>query len=172
VLFYFPKCEKAKVRQQGKVMCESINVENKKQNHQKPPLSVIRIAGEILAGAAAGLAVALPALFAISNADSFQGCFGGIFVLWICFLFFPILYVLACAVGVYLLGNRGKQTGSFLLTLGSGFIGGLVMIVVSFILPVGWRGEATVSAILLLSFVLLIPIIFATYGFNLRRRYK
>jgi len=153
-------------------MSESINVENKKQNHQKPPLSVIRIAGEILAGAAAGLAVALPVLFAISTADSFQAGFGRSFVLWICFLFFPILYVLACALGVYLLGSRGNQTGSFLLTLGSGFVGGLVMFVLSFMLPVGWRGEATVSAILLLSFVLLIPLIFATFGFNLRRRYK
>ncbi len=153
-------------------MSESINVENKKQNRQKPPLSLPRIAGEILAGAAAGLAVALPALFAISTADSFQGGFGRSFVLWICFLFFPPLYVLASALGVYLLGSRGNQTGSFLLTLGSGFVGGLVMIVVSFILPVGWRGEATVSAILLLSSVLLIPPIFATYGFNLRRRYK
>ena len=69
-------------------MSESINVENKKQNHLKPPRSVIRIAGEILAGSAAGFAVALPALFAFSIADSFQGRFGGIFVLWTVFSMF------------------------------------------------------------------------------------
>ncbi len=152
-------------------MSESINVENKKQNHQKPPRSVGRIAGEILAGAAAGFAVAVPAAYVI-GAGVDKGSFAGFGALAKMILVLPPVYGLASAVGVYLLGNRGKQTGSFLLTLGSGFVGGLVMIVVSFILPVGWRGEATVSAILLLSFVLLIPPIFATIGFNLRRRYK
>ena len=40
-------------------MCASINVENNRQAHKKPPLSRRRIAGEILAG----LAVAVTVLF-------------------------------------------------------------------------------------------------------------
>ena len=40
-------------------MSESVNIENKKQNHQKPPLSVGRIACEILAGMALGLVALL-----------------------------------------------------------------------------------------------------------------
>jgi len=121
VLFYFPKCEKAKVSQQGKVMSESINVENKKQNHQKPPRSLGRIACEILAGTALGL-VALRVVYRPVYelfADSFEGILGYLLV----YVFiFPPLYGLATAVGVYLVGNIGKQTGSFLATLGWSFL--------------------------------------------------
>ena len=41
-------------------MSESVNEENKHHNQQKPPLSVGRIACEILAGTVAGLVVAFP----------------------------------------------------------------------------------------------------------------
>jgi pyruvate formate lyase activating enzyme len=41
------------------------------------------------------------------------------------------LYGLGSAVGVYLVGSRGKQTGSFLLTLAGGLIGGLVTVFLS-----------------------------------------
>ena len=43
-------------------MNKSINIENEKQTRQKPPLSVGRIVGEILAGTATGFAVALPVI--------------------------------------------------------------------------------------------------------------
>ena len=157
-------------------MSESINVENKKQNRQKPPRSLIRIACEILSGAAAGFAVALPIRYVFGAPDAFQGCFGGMAKLSFYIFVFPPVYGLGSTVGVYLLGSRGKQTGSFLLTLVGGFLGGFVMVAAivaaSIMLPVGRREELTLLDILLLSFVLLIPPIFATYGFNLRRRYK
>jgi hypothetical protein len=168
-------CEKAKVRQQGKVMSESINVENKKQNHLKPPRSAIRIAGEILAGAVAGFAVAVPAAYVI-GADVDKGCFAGFEALAKMILVLPPVYGLGSAVGVYLLGNIGKQTGSFLLTLGCGLLGGLVMLAMLLVLSV-LSGVLIVGVerILLWTLgvlILLIPPIMATIGFNLRRRYK
>ena len=172
-------------------MSESVNVENKKQNHQKPPLNLGRIAGEILAGAVAGLAVAYPVAYvigivllgtdlsavpAVPSVLGFQVIFD---------LVFPPLYGLGSAVGVYLLGSRGKQTGSFLLTLAGGLVGGIVMLVM---LPlalflssdyiVGVESSdyiVGVEKIVGWALVVLIPLsppIFATIGFNLRRRYK
>ena len=46
-----------------KAMCEPITAENNKQHHQKPPRNVGRIVGEILAGATAGLAIAVPVAY-------------------------------------------------------------------------------------------------------------
>jgi len=166
---------KAKVRQQGKAMSESINVENKKQNHLKPPRSVIRIAGEILAGAAAGFAVAVPAAYVIvAGVDN--GWVAGFEALVKMILVLPPVYVLGSAVGVYLVGNIGKQTGSFLLTLGCGLLGGLVMLVMLRVLSV-------LSGVLIVGverivlwtlgvLILLIPPIIATLGFNSSRRFK
>ena len=52
--------------------------------------------------------------------------------LWIGLLtFFVIVFAtlngLGSAVGVYIVGTRGKQTGPFALTLVSGYVGGLVV---------------------------------------------
>jgi hypothetical protein len=155
-------------------MDESINVE-KKQNHLKPPLSRPRIACEILAGTATGLAV-VPPVYAICclfvDKDEYAVFeFLGMFVI-VC----PLLYGLASAVGVYLLGNIGKQTGSFLLTIGYGFLGGLVMLVM---LPVLYMLALVlivgVERIILWAFgvlILLIPPIITTIGFNSTSRYK
>jgi len=163
-------------------MSESINVENKKQNHQKPPLNLGRIAGEILAGAVAGLAVAYPVAYvigivllgtdlsavpAVPAVLGFQVIFD---------LVFPPLYGLGSAVGVYLLGSRGKQTGSFLLTLAGGLVGGIVMLVM---LPLALFlssdyivGVEKIVGWALVVLIPLIPPIIAAFGFNLRRRYK
>ncbi|MBL7188595.1 MAG: hypothetical protein ISS70_19900 [Phycisphaerae bacterium] len=49
----------------GKATNESINVENERQAHQKPPRSLRRIAGEILAGMATGVVVAVLVLYVV-----------------------------------------------------------------------------------------------------------
>ena len=156
-------------------MSESINVENKKQNHLKPPRSVIRIAGEILAGAAAGFAVAVPAEYVIGAGVDKSGL-AGFETLIKMILVLPPVYGLGSAVGVYLLGNIGKQTGSFLLTLGCGLLGGLVMlgmlIVLSVLSEVLIVGVERIVLWTLGVIILLIPAIIATLGFNSSRRYK
>ena len=76
-----------------------------------------------------------------------------------------ILYGPASAIGVYLVGSRGKQTGSFLLTLVAGFLGGCVMLPTLFV-----TGSVLGGACLALVF-LTAPVI-ATIGFNGTRRYK
>ena len=158
-------------------MSESINVENKKQNHQKPPRSVGRISGEILAGTATGLAVALPVAYVtdIVLVDT-KGHYVAFELLVMFVIVFPLLYGLASAVGVYLVGSIVKQTGSFLLTLGCGFLGGLIMLAMlplafflSYVLIVGVEKIVAWS---LWALVLLIPPIVAAYGFNLSRRCK
>ncbi|UCE49341.1 MAG: hypothetical protein JSW47_04195 [Phycisphaerales bacterium] len=156
-------------------MDESIYVENKKQANQKPPLSRLRIIGEILAGAVVGLAVALPlgyVLHRIGNAAAKKSCFGGIEILAIMFLVIPAAYVFGNAVGVYRVGKRDDEKASFSSTLSWGINGVLVMIVVSIMLPIIRAEKVTVLDILSLVPVLLIPPIFATYGFNRSRRYK
>ncbi len=166
-----------------KAMCASINVENKEQNHQKPPRSLGRIACEILAGTAAGFAVAVPVIYltvyvivrAIWGEEKNLGL-GGFLVVGFIFLAFPPLYGPASAVGVYLVGNIGKQTGSFLPTLRGGFLGGLIMFVmlipVSFLSSVLIVGAEKIVSWTLWALVLLIPPIVATSGFNSKRRYK
>ena len=159
-------------------MSESVNIENKKQNRQKPPLSVGRIAGEILAGTATGLVVALPLAcvtgFLLVDEVSGFAAFGFLATFAAIFAYvFPPLYGLGSAVGVYLLGTRGKQTGSFILTLAGGFLGGLLTLLM---ISIGINLSDELILIVFLLFwsllVLLIPPILATIGFNRTRRYK
>lgn len=158
-------------------MSASTNVENEKQAHQKPPPNLGRIAGEILAGTATGCAVALPVAYVteIELVDT-KAHFVAFPFLVVFVVTSTLLYGLASAVGVYLVGNIGKQTGSFLLTLGCGFLGGLVMLVMvpltfmlSGVLIIGIE-KVVVWACWALVF-LIAPIV-ATLGFNLTRRYK
>ena len=163
-------------------MCESVNSENKKQNRQKPPLIVVRIACEILAGMATGLVVALPLVCVtgfllvdvLVDEDSCFAAFGflGIFAAIFAYVF-PPLYGLGSAIGVYLVGTRGKQTGSFIITLAGGFLGGLLTLLM---ISIGINLSDELILIFFLLFwsllVLLIPPILATIGFNLSRRYK
>jgi hypothetical protein len=164
-------------------MDESINVENKKQKHQKPPLSFVRIAGEILAGAAFWI-VPLLVIYGTDmifngkgdNTDSGTQLLGlGILVMF--FLVFPPLAGLVRAVGVYLVGSIGKQTGSFVLTfLVGGFLDVLCMFVMFFIIPVLGSDlieeGGTIFVSRLVVIVLFVPPIFAILAFNLTRRYK
>lgn len=163
------------LKNRGKPTDESIAVEKEKQALQRPPLNSGRVAGEILAGMATGFAAGLPAafVFLISLGRGIQAssCFGGLIAggMAIC-LVFPAVYGLGSAIGVYLVGRTDKQTGSFLLTLGCGFLGGLGAIGMLLNMPlVGMAGQVENTIRLLL---LLIPPILATLGFNATRRYK
>ena len=146
-------------------MNESINIANKKQSCQKPPLSVDRITCEILGGMGMGFAVKL--LAACVGSIVFLGVGGEAdarmaFMATLSKIALPV-YGIVSAVGVYLVGSRGKQTGSLLLTLAFGFLAGLL---VSAMLPLV-RGTSG----LFIRYALELPIA-ATIGFNLTRRYK
>ncbi len=156
-------------------MSESVNIENKKQRRQKPPLSFGRIAGEILAGLALGFVLLLVAYVTgsvlvgkVGPAESSGELEAILFLIMFTIVFSP-LYGFGSAVGVYLLGTRGKQTGSFLLTLAGGFVGALVVLLPSFSLF--FSGKVIVHLVPLL-LLLLFPPVLATLGFNLTRRYK
>ncbi len=150
-------------------MDETINAENKEQGRQKPPLSVGRITGEILAGMASGLAVALPVGYGIGSTEKLESCFGPI-NRWVIFLaVFPPLYGLATAVGVYLVGNMGKQTGSFLAAFGWGFLSAYLYPFAMIFLAITTTGIVQLAGYVL---ILMIPPIVATLFFNLTRRYK
>lgn len=93
-------------------------------------------------------------------------------LLTIFIILFPPLYVICGAVGVYFVGGRGKQTGSFLATLGSGLLGLIVMVLFMFYpIRLGTKEEELIRGGLLLLMLLIGPIM-ATLGFNLTRRYK
>jgi len=157
-------------------MDESMNTANKKQSLQKPPLSVARIAGEILAGLVIGVAVALlvSCIMVYSVTGEFYwpkegNEFGALVFLTVGFLAsipFLMVYGPATAIGVYLVGNIGKQTGSFLLALGGGLFGGIVMALLF------WKGLIPITEKVVWGFMLIIVPIVVTLGFNLTRRYK
>lgn len=169
-------------------MDESINVENKKQSRQKPPLSVSRIIGEIIAGEATGAtaaAIVYMLFYMVGQRTEVEGVGGGsmcditlldLVILGIMIWVVPAVYGLGCTVGVYFVGSRGNQTGLFLATLGFGLIGAFFMLIMLF--PVVLLSPALIVGVenivrwtlwVLVSFI---PPIIATLGFNLTRRYK
>ena len=158
----------------------SENDENEDHSRQIPPLCVERIAGEILAGTALGY-IAL----AVVNAIAIIVCgdWGEYKVLGtvVVFLFaFPPLNGFGIAVGVYLVGSRGKQTGSFFGTLVGSFLLSVACFLPLLMLlrsvgphevnpPTAGEKIVQLGGIAL---VLLIPPIVATLAFNSTRRYK
>ena len=158
-------------------MDESINVENKKQAHQKPPRNLGRIACEILTGAATASALAYSSSYVVGYGAKIagwgEGCMGGLALGAIMFSVFPPLYVLGGAVGVYFLGSRGNETGSFLATLGGSLLGLFVMELLYFYIGVTEKYMTLgIEKIVLWPLVFLAAPIMATLGFNLTRRYK
>lgn len=160
-------------------MPESLMVEKKEQVHKKPPLSVGRIAGEILAGMGTGVAVApLVHIACAVYLKQRYNIVGGVKLFALCTIVFPPFYGLASAAGVYLVGSIGKQTGSFLWTTGCGFLGGsfmLAMLLLVYYLSADGDSHDVRMVAVFLKFVpliLLVPPVVGTYGFNLTRRYK
>jgi len=165
-------------------MDESVHVGDNGPAPPKPPLSVGRIAGEILAGTAVGCAAADLArhvvVLPIRRADCMG--FGALAVAW---YVLPPVYALGAVVGVYLVGKTGKQTGSFTRTLCGGLVGGLAMFLLlpfAFFLACGVSRPLPASGLIemiswivqspaILAPAVLIPPIVATLGFNSTRRW-
>jgi hypothetical protein len=164
-------------------MDEFITAEDKKQILPKPPLSVGRIIGEILAGTVtAAIAAGLVCLFlcvigyVAESAGLGEGCMGGLALFAImgsmCLVGLPA-YVLASAFGVYLVGCRGNQSGSQLVTLVGGLVGLLVTALLCLYMVLAKMYTMLgVEQIVLWPLVFLASPILATLGFNLTRRYK
>ena len=155
-------------------MNESMVAKGEKRGTQKPPLSVGRIAGEILAGTATAFAIELLVVCVVlfANKEKFDSCFGGLVAGGIILCGFPVTYGPASAVGVYLVGSRGKQTGSFLATLACGVLGGFALLSgfrFRLLSPIRIIG---IEQAVLWAFVLFTAPVLATLGFNLTREYK
>jgi len=130
---------------------------------KKPTLHGGRIFGEVVGGSVVGIA----------------GLFGGIIIgdsLWPAeyngWFYFPsgeaIIFALSLSlfgssIVVYLVGNEGDETGSFLATSLGGVLGFAAGIAIAFITP-----EELIPVI----GILVGPSIGATIGFNMTRRYK
>ena len=157
-------------------MDESINVENKKQAHQKPPRNLGRIACEILTGGATASALAYSTLYVVGYGAKIagwgEGCMGGLAVLAIMFYVVPPFYVLGGAIGVYFVGSRGNETGSFLATLGGSLLGLFVMAILYFYIKAAEDMMLGIEKIVLWPLVFIAAPVIATLGFNLTRRYK
>lgn len=158
-------------------MDESINVENEKQAQKKPSRNLGRIACEILAGAATAAALAYLSLYVVGygakSAGWGKGCMDGLAVLGILGMVVPPVYVLGCAIGVYLVGRIGNQTGSFWATLGGVFLGLPVVALLCFYMwAVDEYMTLGIEKIILWPLVFVAAPIMATLGFNLTLRYK
>jgi len=121
--------------------------ESREQKAERPPLSPIRISGEILAGGAGGIALGIVSGFVglfvdVVNLSLDAGTLESAPAATVGFI---IGYVLGSAISVYIVGNMGNETGSFLATLG----GSILLVPLPLLSPIG-----------------------ATIGFNLTRRYK
>ena len=131
----------------------------------KPPLNTVKVAGELLAGCVLGAAAGMGGAYLGASILDTGGWFGSLAGAGLGMM---AAYPLGCALGVYLVGNLGNETGSFGSAL-LGAYGGMVV----------WGGSAialnklspTSSTVASLAF-LVIPPLFATLAFNKSRRYK
>jgi hypothetical protein len=160
-------------------MSDYINIKEPKQDRQKPPLNLVRIACEILAGAGTAVALAYLSLYVVGygakSAGLGEGCMDGLAFLGIMGMVAPPVYVLGCAVGVYFVGRIGDQTGSFWATLGGVFLGLPVMALLYFYIGAAEKYNITmlgIEKIILWPLVFLAAPIGATLCFNLTRRYR
>jgi len=152
-------------------MDETINAESKEEAPQKQPLSAKRIACEILAASTLSI-LALLVVYVTGIIVIDEGCFAVFGFLAMCVLTFPLLNGLGSAFGVYHVGSRGNETGSFLATLGFGFLGGLVMaLLVCFVYAAGYVMSVMEKTVIWAIALLTAPSV-ATLCFNLTRRYK
>ncbi|OYD16275.1 hypothetical protein CH333_03795 [candidate division WOR-3 bacterium JGI_Cruoil_03_44_89] len=139
--------------------------ENNGQRELKPHLNAGRIAGEILAGALGGAGLGLVGLHGnIYTGDEIPSLgFMGMVVTA------SVGYIFGSAIGVYLVGNIGDETGSPGATLGGSSLG----------LAAGMLGYWVIGPVIdgerdFLDFAVFLigSPIGATIGFNMTRRYK
>jgi len=133
----------------------------------KPPLSVRRIVGEILAGGVGGVVVGVASFYATFALDLPGGKCNP-----------AVVYVagigltLGSSIGVYVVGNIGNETGSFLATLGGNILlfFGASIILTEYGSDLG--DNYIVNIAILLCYIAVAPPLFATIAFNLTRKYK
>jgi len=138
--------------------------QNTEQKGNKPPLNRRRIVAGILAGL--GVIIALGAIGHL--------LFGGVPIVPVGLLIGIFIgSVVGSPLVVYAIGNRGNETGSLLLTWGGGIVGIIVMVVLLLFVSISRRFfPFFFSPQFFLLFLLFLPSIGATIGFNKTRRYK
>jgi len=134
----------------------------------KPPLNTVKVAGELLAGCVLGAAAGMGGAYlgaSISILDTGRS-FGDIIAG--AGLGMMAAYPLGCALGVYLVGNLGNETGSFGSALLGAYGGMVVGVGSAYALN---KLSPNVSSVASLA-ILVTPALFATLAFNRSRRYK
>lgn len=163
-------------------MDESNTAKKNRRKLQKPPLSLARIAGEILAGTIVGFAVAVPVAYAVAYVmlyviygappeDKNLGL-GGFLVFGAMAFSFLILYGPATIIGIHLVGSRGNQTGSFLATAGGLFLAVPVIVLLFLYMDMAEYKTSGIVKTVLWALVFIAAPIMETLCFNLTRKYK
>lgn len=136
------------------------SIEKRKQTWEKPPLRVRRILGEILAGGALGYALGYGgAYLGAAVTGGGEELFAGR-LWWGAVLGGSLGASIGSALGVYIIGSIGDETGSFGATFRGSILGmGLVWAAILLRTPLAYMSIAA-------------PPILACIGFNNTRRYK
>ncbi|NNF06414.1 MAG: hypothetical protein HKN21_06610 [Candidatus Eisenbacteria bacterium] len=147
----------------GLAVAESLHPHDGSENSVgKPPLRVERIAGETLSGAVIGGALGITGAAVGALAAYGDGYYDGDKVFSTAVTVFLVAETVGAALGVYLIGATGDQTGSFPLTLVSSAIGTLVLVALA-------PNESNQP----LFYVSLgLPVVGAVIGFNASRSYE
>ena len=135
------------------------------QEGNKPPLSKGRIAGELFAGVAGGVAVGTITgylLYKITSMGKQDESSGWVFY-YLGLVCIPIGYAVGSAAGVYLVGNYGNETGSFSEPAIGGSLAGIIGFPLTHFPDAGWKP---------LSVLLVGVSAIATIIFNFTREYK
>jgi len=135
-------------------LLSATEVDTKEQRNAKPPLSVRNITNELISGTVGGICIGYYVGWFAGNIGYCTG------------------YMLGSSSGVYRAGNMGNETGSFWATLGGSVLGGIlgvgIILVTNHYELVSEDVQSKVEIVSILSF----PVIGATIGFNLTRKYK
>ncbi|MBC8230129.1 hypothetical protein H8E77_11330 [bacterium] len=135
-------------------LLSATEVDTKEQRNAKPPLSVRNITNELISGTVGGICVGYYVGWFAGNIGYFTG------------------YMLGSSSGVYRAGNMGNETGSFWATLGGSVLGGIlgvgIILVTNHYELVSENVQSKAEIVSILSS----PVIGATIGFNLTRKYK
>jgi hypothetical protein len=149
------------------------------KNRDKPPLKSEKVSGEIVAGVAGEICGAFLGMLSGQLACVLYGTLAGIkeptdrqvSIGEDVELVFAIAFLqLGSAIGVYLVGRKGDETGSFKKTLASGVLGTLGLGVLGTTLKlagldISWGNLTTIA-------LLAGPAIGSTAGFNMTRKYE
>ena len=92
---------------------------------EKPALSRARIAGQITAGVAVEIVIAVLGGLILYLLCTRINCMGEIFAFAFFIMLAPLVLPICGGLVIYLIGRNRKQTGSLFATLGLGFFGAL-----------------------------------------------